>query len=316
MITKSPTIKNLFSKNIYFTKSARVAFSYILRSIEFSNNDKLLIPTYIGYTDKEGSGVLDPICENNINYIFYPIKKNFNVDLKILEDLLKTNHIKAMLLIHYFGFLHCDIVKIKRICKRYKVLLIEDCAHTLYTKYKNKNLGDFGDFSFYSLHKVLPTSEGGCFRINNKHYQNINTTLNIKDRASYETLEILLNYDKKIAQKKVIANYNYMVKQLKDIKELKIIYSKLPKKTFPLNLPVFVRGMKREEFYFKMVDEGIVLIALYYRLIDSIKKEAFPNSFYISENIINFPINQDINFQDIDLMINATKKIFWGKNEY
>ncbi len=74
--------------------------------------------------------------------------------------------------------------------------------------------------------------------------------------------------------------------------------------------------MKREEFYFKMVDEGIVLIALYYRLIDSIKKEAFPNSFFISENIINFPINQDINIEDMDLIVNATKKILGGKNGY
>lgn len=309
MITKSPTNRNLYSKHMYFTKSARVAFSYILKTIKFSKNEKLLIPAYIGYTDREGSGVLDPISENNIYYDFYPIKKNFDIDLILLEKMLDDKSIKAMLLIHYFGLLHCDIVKIQELCKKHNVLLIEDCAHTLYTKHKGECLGDFGDFSFYSLHKVLPVDEGGYFKINNKKYTNIEVTLKEEDKASIETLETLLNYDETLAQKQVLLNYKYMAKQLEDIKGIELIAPKISDDIFPLNLPVLITGMKRETFYFKMIEEGIVLIALYYRLINSLEKKIYPDSSYISESIINFPINQDITLDEMDEIIGTTKKI-------
>ena len=36
--------------------------------------------------------------------------------------------------------------KIMRIVKKYKLYLIEDCAHAIESKYKNKDIGTFGMF--------------------------------------------------------------------------------------------------------------------------------------------------------------------------
>lgn len=312
MITKSPVIKNNFSKNIYFTKSARIAFSYILKMINFSK-EKLLIPAYIGYTDREGSGVLDPINENKIMYDFYPIKKNFDIDIDTLEKLLKNGSIKAMLLIHYFGLSHYKIVKIQDLCKKYDVLLIEDCAHTIYSKFENKYFGEFGDFSFYSLHKVLPVDEGGAFKINNKKYLDLTLDIINSDKPSIEVLEILLNYDIDLAKRKVLSNYQYMVQALKDINGIEIISPHLSQDIFPMNLPVLITTMKREKFYFKMLEEGITLIALYYKLIDTIDINKYIDSYYISNRIINFPINQDITIDEMNKIIEKTKKVL-GSN--
>ena len=54
--------------------------------------------------------------------------------------------------------------------RKYKIKLIEDCAHGLGSKYKNKHVGNFGMtgcFSFYPT-KVLTTGEGGMITTNNK----------------------------------------------------------------------------------------------------------------------------------------------------
>ena len=52
---------------------------------------------------------------------------------------------------------------IMRIKKKYNLFLIEDTCESLGTKYKNKYLGTFGEFSsfsFYSSHQIS-SGEGG-----------------------------------------------------------------------------------------------------------------------------------------------------------
>lgn len=313
MITKSPTDKYIFRQNKYFTNSARIAFSYILKIINFKEEDTLLIPAYIGYTEREGSGVLDPIEENNISYDFYPILEDMKIDLQRIEELIKKKSIKAILLIHYFGFLHCDIVKLKEICQINNILLIEDCAHTIYSKFKNIALGDYGDFSFYSTHKVLPVESGGFFKINNKSYIDSNITIKDNDKIQPYVLEALLDYNNEESSKKICENYKFMVGRLNKIDGLTVLVPNLPNGIIPMNLAVFITAMKREDFYFKMIEKDIILIALYYRLIDKITKNDFPKSHIISNSIINFPINQDITKNEMIEIVKYTKEIINAK---
>ena len=88
-------------------------------------------------------------------------KETFNIDpQKILEKITKKT--KAIILVHLAG-LPCEIKKIKKIVNKHKLFLIEDCAHSIESKYNGKHLGNFGDtgcFSFYST-KNLTTGEGG-----------------------------------------------------------------------------------------------------------------------------------------------------------
>ncbi len=88
-------------------------------------------------------------------------KETFNIDPeKILKKITKKT--KAIILVHLAG-LPCEIKKIKKIVNKHKLFLIEDCAHSIESKYNGKHLGNFGDtgcFSFYST-KNLTTGEGG-----------------------------------------------------------------------------------------------------------------------------------------------------------
>jgi len=92
--------------------------------------------------------------------------------LNINEDLIEkkiSEKTKVILPVHFAG-MPCDMDKILKIAKKYNLFVIEDCAHAIESKYKNKNTGSFGDtgcFSFYA-NKNITTGEGGMLITNNK----------------------------------------------------------------------------------------------------------------------------------------------------
>lgn len=69
---------------------------------------------------------------------------------------------KALLPVH-FGGLPCAMNEIVEIATRYRLAVIEDCAHAVEATYRGRpigTLGDFGCFSFYAT-KNITTGEGG-----------------------------------------------------------------------------------------------------------------------------------------------------------
>ena len=64
--------------------------------------------------------------------------------------------------------------KILKICKKYRLLIIEDAAEVLGAKYKKRMCGSFGDISTFSFYanKQITTGEGGMISTNDsKLYQ-------------------------------------------------------------------------------------------------------------------------------------------------
>ena len=91
-----------------------------------------------------------------------------NIDPKEIEKKI-TKRTKALLIVHFAGR-PCDMTQILRIVKKYKLKLIEDCAHSIESKYKSKHVGTFGDFGCFSFYatKNLSIGEGGMLITNNK----------------------------------------------------------------------------------------------------------------------------------------------------
>lgn len=86
-----------------------------------------------------------------------------NVSSKTLSDVLKKHKLSCLFLTNLLGFCD-DIDEIVRVCKKHKVILIEDNCESLGTVYKGKKLGNFGlasTFSFYVGHH-MSTIEGGA----------------------------------------------------------------------------------------------------------------------------------------------------------
>lgn len=73
-----------------------------------------------------------------------------------------TQNTRLIFIIHEFGFPNEKIFKLKKIAFEKKIPLVEDCAQSAYSFFKNgKRVGTIGDYSIYSLKKILPSTNGG-----------------------------------------------------------------------------------------------------------------------------------------------------------
>ena len=88
-------------------------------------------------------------------------KDSLNIDENLIEKKI-TKKTKAILLVHFAG-LPCKMDRIMRIANKYKLKIIEDCAHAIETEYYGKKAGTFGDFGCFSFYanKNITTGEGG-----------------------------------------------------------------------------------------------------------------------------------------------------------
>jgi dTDP-4-amino-4,6-dideoxygalactose transaminase len=79
-----------------------------------------------------------------------------------------TAKTKAIIPVHLHGQI-CDIEKIKSICDKNKLHMIEDCAQSHFSEYKGKRAGLFGtaaSFSFYPGKNLGAYGDAGCIITN------------------------------------------------------------------------------------------------------------------------------------------------------
>jgi len=78
------------------------------------------------------------------------VGEDLNIDVdKIKNEINKKT--KAIMPVHLSG-IPSNLDKLKKICKKNKLHLIEDAAHAFGTKYKNNYIGTVGDVGVFSLH--------------------------------------------------------------------------------------------------------------------------------------------------------------------
>ncbi|MDO8725089.1 MAG: DegT/DnrJ/EryC1/StrS aminotransferase family protein [Candidatus Methanoperedens sp.] len=103
--------------------------------------------------------------------VFVDIKNDtYNIDPDKIEAAI-TSKTKAIIPVHYAGQ-PCDMDKILKIAHKYNLIVIEDAAHAIGAKYKEKTIGTIGDitaFSFYAT-KNLTTAEGGMVTTSKQEY--------------------------------------------------------------------------------------------------------------------------------------------------
>jgi len=93
-----------------------------------------------------------------------------NIDAASIEELI-TPRTKAIVVVHYAG-VACDMEKIESICRKHKLILVEDAAQAIDSYYNDRALGTIGDFACFSFHetKNIISGEGGALVVNNAKY--------------------------------------------------------------------------------------------------------------------------------------------------
>jgi dTDP-4-amino-4,6-dideoxygalactose transaminase len=88
------------------------------------------------------------------------------VDAKSVASIL-DERVRAVVLVHYAG-VACDVDRIQGSLGNSTAVLVEDCAHGLFGRYRDQPLGSFGRFSALSFHetKNFTCGEGGALVLN------------------------------------------------------------------------------------------------------------------------------------------------------
>lgn len=101
--------------------------------------------------------------------VFVEPDEFFNIDADEIEKKI-TEKTKAILVVHLYGQAS-DMRKIVRICKKYNLKLVEDCAQSHGARYDGKMTGTFGDigcFSFYPSKNLGAFGDGGAIVTDNE----------------------------------------------------------------------------------------------------------------------------------------------------
>ncbi len=113
----------------------------------------------------------NPICYEGATPVFIDSEPDtWNMDPVALEQALKTEkNVKAVIVVHLYG-IPAKMDEIMRLCRHYKVPVIEDAAESLGSTYKGKQTGTIGDIGIYSFNgnKIITTSGGGILITGNQ----------------------------------------------------------------------------------------------------------------------------------------------------
>lgn len=162
---------------------------------------------------------------------------------KAFDDAIEKNRIpKAVIVVNLYGQ-SADYDKLKAICDKYNVPIIEDAAESLGATYKGKQTGTIGDIGIYSFNgnKIITTSGGGMMVSNNEEHTKKALFFATQAREAerhYEHKELGFNYrmsnvvagigrgqmkvlDARIAKKKEI--YEAYKEGFKDIHDIEMM---------------------------------------------------------------------------------------------
>lgn len=129
--------------------------------LDLKPGDEVILPSFTFVS------TVNAFALRGITPVFADVRPDtLNLDESRLEALV-TPHTRAVVPVHYAG-VGCEMDAILEITTRHKLRLVEDNAHGLFGKYKNKFLGTFGTLSAQSFHesKNFTCGEGGALLIN------------------------------------------------------------------------------------------------------------------------------------------------------
>lgn len=127
------------------------------------------------------------------------LEENTVIKNKVCINVNSGKVIKACIPMHSFGH-PCRIDKIKEICDKYNIFLIEDSAESLGSVYRKKHSGTYGQIGAISFNgnKIITAGGGGCIITNDKQLaknaRHLITTAKVVHKWKYTHNEIGYNY--------------------------------------------------------------------------------------------------------------------------
>lgn len=223
--------------------------------------------------------------------VFADIDPNtYNISPKSVEEKIGEKT-KAVVAVDFTGQA-VELEELQNICQKNKLVLIEDGAHSIGTKYNGKAVGSIADMTTFSFHpvKTVTGGEGGAVLTNNEQYykklllyraHGITRDPELLEREShgswyYEQIDLGMNYrmtdiqaalilsqlDKLSAfskrRKEIVERYNQAFSEIPELfVQQEIPESDTTRHLYILRLKLETLTCSRREFFEAMAAEGI-----------------------------------------------------------
>jgi len=144
--------------SVRFYLRASNAIWNAVKLLGLSSDDSILLPSY-------HCGIeLDAVLKADVRATFYSVGKDIKIDIEAIRGKIDSKT-RAVFVTHYFGIPQ-ELRPLRELCDRAGIFLIEDCAHGLFGRQGNLPLGTVGDFSVFSMWKMVPIPYGGALLVN------------------------------------------------------------------------------------------------------------------------------------------------------
>ena len=271
----------------------RSAIFHALKIIDVKKNDEIIVNGY------NCISVSNAVIQSWAKIIYSDIsKENFWLDIKDLESKISKNT-KAIIIQHTFWKI-ADIEKIKKLSKEKEIILIEDCAHSLWSKINNFHTWTFWDFAIFSTgrDKVISSVTWGFLVINNNRY--FDKIKDIKKKLVLPSIKLTVkNLMYNLAWYKAYKLYDFL-----KLWRLIIFVSR------KLNLITEILTLSERECKFKEFNFSLPNSLAWLAISELSKIEIFNNHRIMLANYYN---NNKLNNKFITI---PYKNEIWEKNNY
>ena len=170
------------AKEVLLTPSCTAALEMCALLLDLGPNDEVIVPAYTFVSTASAFAL------RGCNIVYAEVSESdLNIDLDDVAAKI-TTRTKVIIAVHYAGA-SCDMFRLKGLCEKHNICLIEDAAQAVGSRFDGRPLGSFGDLATFSFHhtKNVSAGEGGALIINNEEYVNSAHVVREKgtDRAAF-----------------------------------------------------------------------------------------------------------------------------------
>ena len=323
--------KLLKEKYVVAVGSGTDALMLSLKCLGIKEGDEVITTPYTFYA------TIGAIVTAGAKPVFVDVNDDYNIDPNKIEKKI-TKKTKAIMPVHWGGKV-CEMSKILKISKKYKIPVVEDSCHGILAKYKNKFAGSFGDFGCFSLHPLKNLNvwgDGGFVVIKKKeHFKKMmllrnhglegrNRNLLFGYNSRLDTLQACVanHLLKKI---KFITNTRIKnaIKFDKGLKDINGLIVKQRSKDFKEVYHLYefrVRNLKFRDSLVNYLIKHKIDAKIHYPVPMHLqpasknykyKKGDFPNAEKISNSTISLPVHEFVNERQTKYIIQTIKKFFY-----
>ena len=276
----------------------------------------------------------ETITQAGAKVVFVDIEPDYyTIDVSKIEEKINEKT-KAIIPVHLYGQ-PAEMDKIKDICDKYKLYLIEDCAQAHFAEYKGKKVGTIGNagtFSFYPgknlgaygdagavitnddelAEKVRMIANHGSLKKHEHEMEGINSRM---DGIQAGVLSVKLKYINEWTKKRLenALLYNYLLKDVEGITAPEIRNNS----THVFHLYV-IRTNKRDELQKYLKENGITTGIHYPKALPFLKAydhfdyntKDFPIAYQYQNEILSLPMFPEMTEKMIADVSNKIKYFF------